>query len=77
MGISGEIDGSVHGRISLTVSRRSSAGGRCFTLLHPVAARQRKDELGAFGRIDAGPRPDAAAGAFRLVTSVFSKNKAV
>jgi hypothetical protein len=34
MGISGEIDGSVHGRLSLTVSRPKQAG-RCFTLLHP------------------------------------------
>jgi hypothetical protein len=34
MRISGEIDGSVHGRFSLTVSR-SEAGRGCFTLLHP------------------------------------------
>src|SRR6188508_1591378 len=35
MGIAGEIDGSVHGPLSLTVPWRSMPEGRCFTLLHP------------------------------------------
>jgi hypothetical protein len=56
MGISGEIDGSVHGRLSLTVSR-TEAGRAMFYPITSLAVRQCKGELDAFGRIDAGPRP--------------------
>jgi hypothetical protein len=56
MGISGEIDGSVHGRLSLTVSR-TEAGRAMFYPITSLAVRQCKGELGAFGRIDTGPRP--------------------
>src|SRR6476661_5144834 len=47
MGIFGEIDGSVHGRLSLTVSR-TEAGRAMFYPITSLAVRQCKGELGAF-----------------------------
>ena len=71
MGISGEIDGSVHGRLSLTVSR-TEAGRWMFYPITSRAARQRKGELGAFGRIDAAASLGQRA-PFRAVNRATSR----
>jgi len=46
----------VHGRLSLTVSR-TEAGRAMFYPITSLAARQRKGELGAFGRVDTAAGP--------------------
>ena len=69
MGISGEIDGSVHGRLSLTVSR-TEAGRAMFYPITSLAARQCKGELGGFGA-PIPPSGPGSTGAFRPVTSAL------
>jgi len=61
---------------SLTIPPPKHAGGAMFYPITSRAVRRRKDELGTFDRIDTAAalgRP----GAFRLVTSISPKNKAV
>ena len=75
MGISGEIDGSVHEHLP-DCSPPKHAGGAMFYLITSRAVRRRKDELGAFGRIEAGSGLGLAR-RIRPVTSAWPKTKSV